>query len=454
MSSKIVQDVIPPNKRSIRRIPIPAKKRSLNDNEGFSREETPRPAPPVFSNSGNNNGGMNSNYPKRNNEDSGNSKKRNNFRLWLIGFVCLAVLVFSVLSVFASSSVKVIPKSQTIPIDVSLTASRSSSGEVLRYDVIRMSREQGTIVQAGEEEEVSVRASGRIMVYNNHSESSQPLVATTRFETPEGLIYRIQENVSVPGITTNAEGETVPGSIEVTVYADQAGEDYNIGLSDFTIPGFVGTPRFDNFYARSVTEMTGGFQGVMRRVGDETLASARQGLQSSLENQLKKDVFAQIPETFVLYENGIFIDFEELPQSGASQNSVTVNEKAVLHAILIDKESLNTMIVEEMFFEEDLALPPAQIMNLKDMTFNISSDFNPNDNHDISFTLRGEGKFVWLFDEVRLKEDLAGSSKRNIDSVMANYPSVQQAEANLNPFWKRSFPKNPNKISVEVVIND
>ena len=32
------------------------------------------------------------------------------------------------------------------------------------------------------------------------------------------------------------DGKNIPGSVDVKVYANEPGEKYNIGLSDFTIP--------------------------------------------------------------------------------------------------------------------------------------------------------------------------------------------------------------------------
>ena len=66
--------------------------------------------------------------------------------------------------------------------------------------------------------------------------------------------------VTIPG-TKVENGKTVPGSKEVDVVADKAGAEYNIGLTDFTIPGFKGSPKFETVFARSKTEMTGGYVG-------------------------------------------------------------------------------------------------------------------------------------------------------------------------------------------------
>ena len=69
-------------------------------------------------------------------------------------------------------------------------------------------------------------------------------------------------------------GKTVPGSTETAVSADEAGKEYNIGKTDFTIPGFKGDARYSKFYARSKTDMEGGFIGTIYSLSDEDEASA------------------------------------------------------------------------------------------------------------------------------------------------------------------------------------
>ena len=108
-------------------------------------------------------------------------------------------------------------------------------------------------------------ASGKITVYNNYSSAPQKLIANTRFQTSDGKIYRIKGAISVPGM----------GVTEATVYADRAGEEYNIGPADFTIPGLKGGPRFEKVFAKSKSAMSGGTSGNVRIVKKEDLDSVR-----------------------------------------------------------------------------------------------------------------------------------------------------------------------------------
>src|SRR3989344_1586726 len=105
------------------------------------------------------------------------------------------------------------------------------------------------------------KASGIITIYNIHSSESQALIAKTRFQEPGGKIFRLAANVVVPGAKIS-QGKIEPSSIEVKVIADGPGESYNIGpVERFSIPGFVGPPKAQTFYASSKEAMKGGLIG-------------------------------------------------------------------------------------------------------------------------------------------------------------------------------------------------
>lgn len=91
----------------------------------------------------------------------------------------------------------------------------------------------------------SNRARGFITIFSNWN-SAQKLIATTRFISTGGLIFRIDEDVSVPAL----------GQITVSVTADAVGSKYKIGPSVFSIPGFAGTDRYTAIWGESYQSMT------------------------------------------------------------------------------------------------------------------------------------------------------------------------------------------------------
>src|SRR3989344_1560274 len=75
---------------------------------------------------------------------------------------------------------------------------------------------------------VSQKASGKIRIVNAYSSEKQTLVATTRFAAPDGKIFRLDNQILVPGAQIK-DGKIIPSSVESSIPADQPGAGYNIG---------------------------------------------------------------------------------------------------------------------------------------------------------------------------------------------------------------------------------
>lgn len=103
----------------------------------------------------------------------------------------------------------------------------------------------------------SKKATGKITVYNNYSTTPQRLILNTRFQSPDGRIYRLATSLMVPGKTI-MNGKETPGSVDAVVIAEEEGAQYDIGPTRFTIPGYIGDPRYESMYGVSMEEITTG----------------------------------------------------------------------------------------------------------------------------------------------------------------------------------------------------
>ncbi|MCR4306767.1 MAG: hypothetical protein NUV42_02240 [Candidatus Yonathbacteria bacterium] len=374
--------------------------------------------------------------------------------VWSAAFFAALVLVFSFFSLFTGATITVTPKQDEGAIEGEFSAYKEVAAGELAFDVMILAKEEGKDIPATKERQVERKASGNIVVYNKHSGAAQPLIKNTRFEAPSGKIYRIKESVSIPG-TKVLEGEIVPGSLEVTVYADEPGESYNIGLSDFTIPGFKGSPQYENFYARSKTEMTGGFSGVVKYPSEEDIKVAREELQNTLKEQLMTEANVQKPDNFILYEDGIFISYageEKIEET--SSNTARVTERATLNGVIFNKDELAKFIAKNAL-QNRYDGSAVTIPNMDQITFNIvdKESASPFDK-SIAFSLSGTVHIIWTVDEEGLKAALVGKPKKGLQfqEVLAAFPYIERAEASIKPFWKRTFPSNVDKIHINQII--
>lgn len=386
-------------------------------------------------------------------DDEYNSKKYSRFSkfgIWIIALIAIIIFVLAFSLLFSGATINITPKQNKVLIDARFEAQREAGIGELGYEVMTIEKEASKEVVATGREEVEEKASGKIIVYNDFNSSSQRLIKNTRFETPDGLIYRIDKSVTVPG-KKEVDGEVVPGSIGATVYADESGDGYNIGLTDFTIPGFKGSPRFDKFYARSKTTMTGGFKGERLTANEDDINKARNALHEQLRNQLLNDAFSQKPEGFYLFEDAVFIEFESLPETEKRSN-IEIKEKAVLYGMLFDSNQFAEHIAKNTIAGFDNE--KVGIIDISGLELSVFSKENnkPWEENEFLFSLIGNAHIVWLYEEEKLKNDLAGRSKDALPTILSGYPSIEKADVILWPFWKRSFPEKTSKIKVERVL--
>lgn len=365
-------------------------------------------------------------------------------------FFAIAVFVlaaaFGVSALFRGATVKVEPKHQSIPFTQTLTAQKDATGTEFGFQLVSTTKSVDQNVESQGERQVSVKARGQIVIYNTYSTQSQDLVATTRFQTPEGLIYRLVSPVTVPG-TKTVSGKNVAGSVEATVEADAAGQNYNIGLKDFTIPGLKGTPKYTAIYARSKTPMSGGFVGLQRVVASSTVASVEKDLEADLKEQLAHDIVSQIPADFILYPTSLSYSFDPVIQANGTATTTMLRKSGTVTAVIFDKGALSRTLIAGI--APTAANEPAKVVNLEDFTFAYAAtSTNPRTATALKFTLSGTANMVWTFDENRLVADLLGLSKTQANQIISTYPSIQQAWVETRPFWSKSIPSDPKKVTL------
>lgn len=449
MKKNIVQDVIPP-KRTIRNVELLHKpKRAETIPAEIIEPKTPVRKPPVYMPPSPPPPVDDFSYKYEYDEPPKRSKK-----ILYVSIALLAiVLAFGISAFFKSAKIVITPKNEIHTFDENFSALKDISTNDLSFQIVTTAKDVEKTIVATDEQIVQKKATGTIVVYNNYSTQSQALVKTTRFATPEGLIFRTTKDIVIPGIQVK-NGNTVAGSAEVLVEADKAGAEYNIPLKDFTIVGFKGTPKYTKIYGRSKTVMSGGFSGTQKTVSQDTMNSADKELENILKISLSKDIISQIPENFILYPDSISYSLDPTVQADNSSNQSTTTDKAILKkhgsvsAVIFDKGALSRAIVAKIL--PDAINDVIKITNLDNLSFAFATDslFDSNTSTSLNFNLKGDANFVWVFDESKLKTDLLGMSKKNAVAIISTYKNINEAEIQTSPFWNQTIPQDPKKVTL------
>ena len=441
MAKPLFQDILPPDKKSIKKIPIPERTREkrepvrraaaarLAPKERMPERET-APEPSV------------SRKPAR------QKRKKAPFILTFLALAVIAFLVFIFIPKATGATIILTPRGQSISVNATFTAAKDITSN-LPYQVAVYEKDGKLTIAANGEENAQTKASGVIRIFNNSSAEPQKLIANTRFETPKGLIFRITQPVVIPG-----KFGTTPGSVDAAVTAEEVGADYNVGLTDFTIPGFKGDPRYGKIFARSKTAIDGGFSGTRKKVDQSQVADARQKIRDELQGSLIRQMQQNIPANFVFPKSAYFIEYQSLPDVPV-ENGVQLAERATFHGIVFKRTDLAQAIAAKVSGSDatsaksDITFTDNLIFSAKNST---SASSTPVwDSPTFTFLLNGTTTLVSAIDTEKLTAVLIGKPRKSLNAILAGYPGIAKAEVTMRPFWKQSFPETASEIVIDVL---
>jgi hypothetical protein len=390
---------------------------------------------------------------------SGERKEQGKNGIWWVASFFLVVFLVLLMNMFRGATVTIVPRTETAFIDGIFTGvliadtEEHLSEEVLPYQTMVVSVDKEKEIPAAGEENVSYRASGRIIIYNTYTTNEQRLVKRTRFEDGEGRIYRINESIVVPGMA-EIDGKMIPGSIEVTVYADEPGEEYNIGLSDFTIPGFKESglsKQYEKFYARSKTEMTGGFVGTQKVALPEDIAIARSEMEVVLRESLKEEWNASLPEGYRVIEGSEIVTFNHADSGEAGNNMVRISSSGTMQAMIASRDDIAMLVARNAVSR--YSGEAVGLLHAEGLSVALEHTLGEEAESPVRIHVSGSADVLWKHDNQGMRSELIGASRKEFDTIMKQYPNVEHISVSMRPFWNTSFPDAADNIHIVQLID-
>lgn len=300
------------------------------------------------------------------------------------------------------------------------------------------------------------KADGIIKVYNAYSTSPQALVATTRFVSADGKVFRTPVKVTLPG-GRYERGKFILGEIDIKVIGDQPGPEYNIGPSTFSIPGFAGTDKYTKFYAKSFQSMAGGLREEVAKATKEDLTQAEDSLvrkakeecKDLLKNELQSEV---ISSEFNYLKDNIRTEIIErfsLATAGEELKEFKFQVKVKCETLLFKKEDF------ENFAKEIASSQVAQGKKLyeKSLTTEYSAETVNFDSGKITLSVEVSAKIYSDINIFDFKNALRGKSLLESKIFLESQPKITKANIKLWPFWVRRVPEEINKIKFNLIID-
>lgn len=363
------------------------------------------------------------------------------YRRVVVSFIVItAILVVVILYFsFVSANITVVPKPQTVTADITVEVVESVDGlsdqQLNGVFFTRAVAGQKEFTSTGEKT-VTGSELGRVRIVNTYRRP-QPLVATTRLVTTDGLLVRTSERADVP----------VDGSVSVAVYADDSaafGDRVVPVGTRFTIPGLW--PQIqDKIYAEAETELKAGGTTVPV-VSSDDLATSTAELIDQLKLQALTDlgVDPKVAHAVTVVDQKV----QSSAPVGAETARFSLTATATVQGVFFDRQALVTLAETALRSQ----LPESQRLagvDYRTLQYDIQSIDVAAKQATLRIQLSGVST-IRLNSPVLAKQNFRGMSRQEIATYFAGQSDVESAAVTFSPFWVRSVPQLLDHITIRV----
>jgi hypothetical protein len=358
------------------------------------------------------------------------------YKIVALTFLVITVILFGVI-VFMSSkrtTVTISTKAELMEVTGSVAVNGENELASISGQVTTSTLQFSQLFQPTGTRQEDGLAVGTITIHNETS-ADQPLVATTRFLTEDGVLFRLKDRITSPA----------NGTIEAEVYADQEGVAGNIGPSRFTIPG-LSSAKQEVIYGVSDAAMTGGVRtiGILTEVD---IDSAKQVMRDQFLESGKSYVAKNFPDmkSVLALDN---IDITSDTEARKEVSGFTLTGTALLTAVLVDAAELKNyaeQLLETRAVDDVSTLQPSDVPPAVSLV-----EYNASDNTavlEIVYTgiaaLNPESKQLD-------KMMLYGKTKDEVRRYLLSLSHVYGVDIEFRPAWMRTVPHVADHVKIIV----
>jgi len=357
------------------------------------------------------------------------------YRKVVVSFVAVTVLLVGVIIYFTfiSATIEIFPAPETVTTDVSVTV---ATADQLAARFMSAPVEGRQEFPATGEKKVTTDVVGTVTITSTYR-LPQPLIATTRLATADGLILRIKDRIDIPA----------NGSVDVAVYPDDlAGfaEKTIAGGTKLTIPG-LRPEKQDDIYGVAKGSIVAGEQTVTF-VSAEDISSATKQLTEQLISQALAD---SLGSTSDLQSTRLINP--QVTVSVEVDNEVdrfTVSLKGTVEGLVVNRAKLLAVASTSL----DGSLPDdRQLLVVDESSLAMTIDQLDTTLGTATVTVHLEGTSILRVNSPLLDKDkLKGLRREQVEAYFKSQPAVESVKVNFFPFWLRKVPSLPGHIDIVV----
>lgn len=359
-----------------------------------------------------------------------------------VGFVVVTLLLLVTVLYLSISraTIHVVPKAKAVEVNVpvSVVIDPVSEGEMTGVVVAQTFTKAQTFTLPSEGGTPVEQKAGGTVTLINKTGSAQPLVATTRVLSEEGVLFRIDASTTVPA----------NGQVDVMAHADQPGLSGEIPATQFTIPGLPASLQ-DDIYAVSVDPMVGGVQYV-HVLTEQDLNDAVTSLTDAIILEAKENLASGVDRTVFPGETVMteVLERKSDTQPGTEAGVFTASLTVRVAAVYYDPTLLTSYLHDRLLAQ----LPSGYEMYRTDtntMQITIESADETKGTATIDVYLGGVATISESAD-VFDKERFVGRSAQEVVTLLSVSDAIEEASVSFTPFWLKRVPTLKDHITIDI----
>ena len=373
----------------------------------------------------------------RRQQTSASSQSVGFYKFVALTFLAITLILFGVIVFMSSKRAVITITTRPEPVDITTTigvnadSARTIPGRVVTTTV------SGTEIYhpTGNKEESGI-AEG-IVTLHNETTLDQPLVATTRVLSADGVLFRLKERALVPA----------GGTVDAAVYADAEGSGSDIGPAKFTIPGLNETKQA-LIYATSESAMSGG----IRKIGSvslEDIDKAKKLIAEELKENAKAALAEQVDSELSLsvydVSDPVYTTDAEI---GEEVSEFTLSATVTVVGIFVSPEEVNKLASDVLMSR---AIDDAEYIEPSDAApvVSLSSYDLEREEAELDVTYTGRAT---INPESRQLAKIAfyGKTKDEVRRYLLSLDHVYGVDVHLRPAWTQTIPHVADHVDIVV----
>lgn len=315
-------------------------------------------------------------------------------------------------------------------------------------------------------------ARGRLTVFNTEPKP-WPLIPNTRFQTQEGVVFRINQYLTVPA---GRAGQ--PGSLDVDVVADEIdaygqtiGDRGNIQPTKFFLPG-LNVDNQKKIYAESKIAFTGGATSVKKKASKEDILAATNKLKKDLQDAVEAELEKAIQDKnvamtdrakFTLLKGKLAYEIGEARISipadieGKEMDQFTATGEIDASGVYFNLNEVLEIMKAELKVRKS---PDKRIVKIDDSTisyrifdvdkaskkYKVTANLKGLQEYDINPSRENGERLIQ-----KIKEHIVGRKVQDAKDYVLNLPEIAAVDIKNWPVWAPTIPGIPDNITVEIV---